>query len=400
MKKPDILVLTSSYPKKQGDSNGIFIHEFNKELSVYVNPVVIVPMYNGASPIDSIEDIPIYRHKQFLFNSVELAYGTDIMAKLKQNWLYYFIVPFYFIYELILIRKIVRIYHIELIFAPWLVPSAFVASLYKAIFNKKIKVVVTLLGADIWSCNHGLKKNILKFTLNRMDAVTAQSVPLLEEVLKLGFHHEALHCPIGIDINRFTPEKRDPEIRRKYGIREQFLLFVGSLIERKGALTLVKSMALVRDTFPDVKLLMVGCGNKEAEIKQCIEKLRLDHNIILTGNIPNHELPAYFAAADIFVLPSLSEGFPLVVMEALSCGTITVVSDLPVYRSMKTEENFLTLVEKNNPVSLANAILGLLKDKELLQKKRMIARNFAVRNFDNHKIALEYWNLFQKTLTV
>jgi glycosyltransferase involved in cell wall biosynthesis len=390
-----ILVLTSSYPKKQGDTNGIFIHEFNKALSAYADPVVIAPMYEGAAGMDIIEGIMVYRHKQFLFDSVELAYGTDIMAKIRQNFLYYFVVPFYFFYELFLIRKIVKINNIGIIHAHWIMPSAFVAALYKTLFNNKIKIVTTLLGADIWSFNRGWKKNLLRFTLKRMDAVTAQSRPLLEEILKLGFTREALHCPVGIDIDKFSPEKQDPDLREKYGIKDQFLLFVGGLIERKGVLTLIRAMSRVRDVFPSVKLLMVGSGNKEGEVKQLIRDLNLDDHIVLTGSIPNHELPSYFATADVFVLPSLSEGFPLVVMEALSSGTITVVSDLPVFRTMKSEGNFLTLVEKNNPVPLSDSLIELLKDKDSMKNTRTNARNYAVANFDNTKIAMDYWQLYQ-----
>ena len=106
--KPKILVLSSSYPKYKGDINGNFVYELSSKLSNNFDIHVLTPSFKGASKIEIVDRITIHHHKQFFINSVELAYGSDILAKIKKNFLYLFVVPFYILYQFLAIKKICK----------------------------------------------------------------------------------------------------------------------------------------------------------------------------------------------------------------------------------------------------------------------------------------------------
>jgi len=396
--RPIILCISSSYPKSPGDPNGVFVHELNKELLPYSEPIVISPLFKGGAKEEYIDNIKIYRHKQFIFNNIQLAYGTDILVKLRNNFLYYFVVPFFLTYQLFLIKKVIKRKDIKIIHAYWIIPGAFLAAVYKRYFNNDIKIVATLLGADIWSFNKGWKRNLLKFTFKYIDIVTSQSLQLGQELSELGYKGKLFHYPIGIDVTKFSPKKIDINIKERFNIKGKMLLFVGSLIERKGIKYLISSMPFVVENFPETKLIIIGSGDLQESMLKLTQDLNIAEHIIFTGNILNHDLPPYFATADIFILPSLSEGFPLVVMEALSSGTISIVSDLPVFKSLDNDKQFLITIEKRNITKLAKAIVQVLSQKEVFIKSKIEARNYALENFNIKKSAVSYSSVYQSLL--
>ena len=112
MKK--IIVVTSSYPLKEGDFNGVFVHELCKALKKDVEVLVVAPWVNGVEKEEVINGIKIFRHSQFFWN-INFAYGTDISRKLEKNPFLYFVSPIFLIYQILLIKKLVSKYKVEII---------------------------------------------------------------------------------------------------------------------------------------------------------------------------------------------------------------------------------------------------------------------------------------------
>ncbi|MCF6254179.1 MAG: glycosyltransferase [Thiomicrorhabdus sp.] len=112
----------------------------------------------------------------------------------------------------------------------------------------------------------------------------------------------------------------DPDVK--------MLLFVGSLVPVKNISTLIKSFSLVMEkkTTANTKLYIVGSGFLEKKLKDLSVKLNLQEKIVFVGPVPHDTLPLWMSAADCLCLPSLSEGHPNVMMEALACGTPVVGS--------------------------------------------------------------------------
>lgn len=111
-------------------------------------------------------------------------------------------------------------------------------------------------------------------------------------------------------------------VRDKYNLPEKFVLYIGNLKQHKNVRTLVKAMSMVKK---DVKLIINGKVNDE--LKKVINEYNLESRVQFIGYVNDEELPAIYNLANVFVFPSLYEGFGLPALEAISCGCKTIVSN-------------------------------------------------------------------------
>lgn len=135
--------------------------------------------------------------------------------------------------------------------------------------------------------------------------------------------------PAGVDLDLFKPVDRE-DARRSLGIQESnILLSVGRIEPLKGIEILVRAMALLSD-LDDSRLVIVGGKPQEDDeikrLKSIAAELGVETRTTFTGTVQQTELPAYYSAADVFVLPSYYESFGLVALEAMACGTPVIAS--------------------------------------------------------------------------
>ncbi len=130
--------------------------------------------------------------------------------------------------------------------------------------------------------------------------------------------------PGGINIEGFRPAGDRMEIRRRLDIPQEktILLTIRNLVPRMGLENLIAAMKDVVENIPDAYLIIGGSGSLKEELVQLSRRLKIEGNIKFVGFIPEQDLPDYYRAADAFILPTLElEGFGLVTLEALACGT-------------------------------------------------------------------------------
>jgi glycosyltransferase-like protein len=151
--------------------------------------------------------------------------------------------------------------------------------------------------------------------------------------LRDGWGIKATVIPNGVDYQRFACARPDPAWQR-----ERFVLSVGGIEPRKGSLDLLEAYALLRETDPDVRLVIAGgetlfdYRDYRAEWDRRAAELGADP--VVLGPVGHAELPSLVAAADVFAFPSTKEGFGLAAMEALAAGIPVVTRDLPVLREV------------------------------------------------------------------
>jgi glycosyltransferase involved in cell wall biosynthesis len=136
--------------------------------------------------------------------------------------------------------------------------------------------------------------------------------------------------PEGVE-ERFRPDL-DPSavaaVRRRYGLPERSILYVGTIQPRKNLTTLLDAFARVRDRHPDVGLVIAGeKGWLFEPFFDRLRTLRLGPSVVVTGHVPDEDLPALFGAAEVFAYPSLFEGFGLPPLEAMASGIPVVCSE-------------------------------------------------------------------------
>lgn len=388
--KPKILVLTTSFPRWENDTNGVFVLDFVKSISTFYEVHIIAPFFVGALKEEIISDIHIHRFVQFPFKKVSLAYGDDIMTKLKNNKLMGFVVPFFILSFLLKALKVIKKEKISLLHAFWLIPQGFIAVIIKKIFFRKLKIIVSILGADINGFNNKAGRFIQLKTLNELDLLIGQSKPMIEKAKKIGYEGLSVFLPLGIDTNSYKPMP----YKNNFDFNNPELLFVATLSLRKGISYLIEAISIVKKQVPNVKLKVIGNGDQMNAMKLLTKELDIVDNVEFLGFKSPADLNFYFSSCDLFVLPSLSEGFPLVVISALSSGAVTLVSDLPVFRELKEENNnLLTLFEVKNSDDLSNQILKILKDYSNYSLHTIENRDYIINHFDNNQLAIKYKNL-------
>jgi glycosyltransferase involved in cell wall biosynthesis len=194
-------------------------------------------------------------------------------------------------------------------------------------------------------------------------------------------------CPTGrffVVTNPFEPPESVPPgpVRGlSVGGEPPVVLFVGRLIPEKGIFELLKAIAALLPDTP-VRLMMVGSGSTEDELRRTIESLGLEHRVTLAGYLEGERLQAVYQDADLFVLPtSWSEGFPTVVSEAMAAGLPIVTTRLRGTADHLEEGINALFVPPHDPSALAAAMRRLLLDPELratmAQANRQKVRGFA-----------------------
>jgi glycosyltransferase involved in cell wall biosynthesis len=134
--------------------------------------------------------------------------------------------------------------------------------------------------------------------------------------------------PLGVDA-RFRPVHPvvATEIRSRYHLPARFILAVGTVEPRKNLITLLNAYHGLIDRVPDVKLVIVGKRGWRAEaFYDRMRELGLEERVIFPGFVPDDDLPAVYASAEVLAFPSIYEGFGLPVLEAMACGTPVVCS--------------------------------------------------------------------------
>ncbi|WP_459201916.1 glycosyltransferase family 4 protein [Methanococcus sp. CF] len=118
------------------------------------------------------------------------------------------------------------------------------------------------------------------------------------------------------------------DIKKKYAINYSFILYVGGLAAHKNIIRLIEAYNILKKLGVTHKLVLAGVKRyKYKEIFETIEKLNLQNDVIFTGYVPDEDLPGLYNAADLFVYPSLYEGFGIPPLEAMQCGTPVITSN-------------------------------------------------------------------------
>ena len=194
--------------------------------------------------------------------------------------------------------------------------------------------------------------------------------------------------PPGVDLVMFQPIDR-AEARRTiaYG-PGRMVLFVGRLERLKGAEVAIRALALIRDReHEDVRLVILGedsTDDDESEkerLKGIAAEVGVRDRVDFLGSVAHHELPYFYSAADVCVMPSYSESFGLVGLEAQACGRPVVGSGVSGLRSVVRDEVTGYLIDGHDPAVYAARIGRLLDDPELAQQMgrrgRLLAQRFS-----------------------
>lgn len=179
----------------------------------------------------------------------------------------------------------------------------------------------------------------------------------------------------GIDLNEWRSiDSDDPREELNLSPNDSVLLFVGTITKRKGLKHLLRALEIIIEEYPSTKLIIVGKGDNEQEVREKAERLEINDNVRFAGFVSERTKKLYYDAADIFVLPSLPGGecFPNVNLEAMASGLPVIATNVGGNpEAIKDGKNGIIVPPKNS-TQLSKAIRKLFDDN---QTREMMSSN-------------------------
>lgn len=236
--------------------------------------------------------------------------------------------------------------------------------------------------------------------LQLSDAVVALSLSDKQYISSLGVSPEKIRViPNGIDpveLNQIYSSdlSLNHQLNEFLNTKNKIILFVGPIIQRKGIEYLIKSIPyIMKDKkYNDVGFVFTGTGDFMNKSKRLCNHLKVNKFVYFTHYLKRDELLKVYSSSDLFVLPSLSEGLPTSILEAMYFGLPVVATEIPgVVDHFK---NFALLIPPKNEIKLAEAITELLKDDELCKKLSKIGKELIDASYTWDAIARRYEKIY------
>jgi len=287
----------------------------------------------------------------------------------------------------------------DLLHAYFLPQAGFVASYAGKYLN--IPSVVSIRGNDIERAAFDPSKfSHVMYALQNASAVTTNASELAKKA-KAFVEREVTLIPNGIDVELFKPLERNEALtesllesrsllrvvqQQAVGLQNNVIGFVGELREKKGLKTLLNAYAQVNKQRPTI-LLIVG-EVRAGEDRKLFDEIQAsipDSRIIVTGNISHKDMPAYYAQMDVFVHPSLRDGMPNALLEAMACEKAVIATPVGGVTDVIEDGKNGVLVKVNDADGLAEKILQLLNQPENNRTLSKRAREAILHRFTPEK---------------
>jgi glycosyltransferase involved in cell wall biosynthesis len=176
------------------------------------------------------------------------------------------------------------------------------------------------------------------------------------------------------------------------------VFYLGSLKPRKNLLFLLDVFAKVHSEEPGALLIIGGGGEQETQLKDRAAELGLSKEVVFPGHIPEDEKVAYYSLADVFVLPSLLEGFGMVAAEAMACGTPVVASSACSLPEVVVDGKTGLLADPRDVDDFAEKILRLLSSGDLREQMGQAGREWVLSNFSWNAAAAKTKAVYEDVL--
>lgn len=202
---------------------------------------------------------------------------------------------------------------------------------------------------------------MLKPSLKRFGEIVSVS-PAAAGFAKNAYHIDSAVLPNAVDIKRFKTSRPAKNTLKR-------IVFLGRLVERKGAGQLLEAFGLLIDKLPDIELIIAGDGPNRARLESQAAKLGISQTVRFLGYIDEDDKPELLASADIACFPSLyGESFGIVLIEAMAAGSrVILAGDNPGYSSVLGSQSEL-LINPRQTADFAQRLQALLTDKDKIEK--------------------------------
>ena len=384
------MTLTHNFVRFKGDYAGSFLFALLKELSHFgLSQIVLTPHDKGVKRYEVLSGIEIFRFPYASEEKEKLVYHGNMhefIAEGLSNFLLFLVFLKRFFFHGL---RIVREYKINLINAHWWVPSGLVGYLISLFTGKGL--IVTCHGTDVALIQ---KKRFLqplaKLVLRRAMAVTVVSSYLKKILIeRIGLSDENISViPMPFEFPHFSysPKKRE---------RGNSILCVARLIPQKRLDVLIDAVSqLKRDM--EIKLTILGNGPEMANLQNYVSEKGLEGIVEMPGFIARDELLNYYRSCDIFVLPSINEGFGLTLAEAMLNRKPVIGTDSGGIPDLIEDGRTGLLFPEGNSGRLAEAMRRILRDDKYAQQIAENGYQYVRKNLSSKRIGKRMFAVYKE----
>jgi N-acetyl-alpha-D-glucosaminyl L-malate synthase BshA len=306
-------------------------------------------------------------------------------------------------YELALSSKLVdmvKLYKIEVLHVHYAIPHAYAGYMAKQMLKDEgidLPMVTTLHGTDITLVgNHPFYKPAVTFSINKSDFVTSVSQSLKDDTLKLfNIKNEIQVIPNFIELDKIKKEDKSPCQRSVMANdEERIITHISNFRKVKRIPDIIAIFNKIQKEIP-AKLMMVGEGPEKEKAEHLCRELGIQDKVIFFGN--SNEIDTILCQTDLFLLPSKTESFGLVALEAMACGVPVISSNAGGLPEVNKDGFSGYLSEVGDVDGMAKNAMKILKDDAVLTEFKKNAL-ITAQQFDIKKILPLYEDLYQRAI--
>ena len=397
-----IICPTYWYPQHASDTQATYVHDINRHLARRGHSVTVVtPGDPSLSREDTFDGVRIVRFPLNL--PADLTYGR--VAQSRVSWLGRFarvaVMANYLEAQHRAIMAEAREGQADVIHAHWAIPTGPAAVV--AARKLGIPSVITMHGGDVYvNPEQGYDfptrwyvRPALRWTLRHAGALTAITEDCRQHALRAGAPESRIRLVFnGTDLRRFSPGDNGGGSAPPFG--PHMIFACRQLFPRKGIRFLLEAAAQLKPRFPDLKVVLAGDGFERPQLARLATDLGIGPDVTFLGWVPNVDLPPYYRAAAVSVIPSLEEGFGIPAAEAMGCEVAVVASDAGGLPEVVEHGVTGLVVPRGDSGALAGAIGSLLENPERRRAMGQAGRARALRLFDWDRSAEQFEQLYRE----
>ena len=263
--------------------------------------------------------------------------------------------------------------------------------------NKKFKTISTVHG---WAKDTvGVRGRVYEFldskALKRIDSIVTVSKAVVDYLIKKGIRKEKIELIYnGIKMNNNPHSFNIPKIRQGYGLpKDAFVIgAVGRLTKVKGHSYLIEAMPSILNEIKNCYLVIAGEGPLKEDLMSLIKKNNLLNNVKLIGY--TEDIGEFLAMIDLFVMPSLSEGLPIALLEAMANEKPIIASNVGGIPEVITSEDTGILIQPTDSSAISKVIKKLYHDKDKITRMAVMGKKIVKDNFSSVSMAEEYIRIY------
>jgi glycosyltransferase involved in cell wall biosynthesis len=397
-----IICPTYWYPQHANDTQATYVHDINRHLVRRGHSVTVVTPGDRSLPrSDTFDGVKIVRFPLEL--PPDLTYGR--VAQSQVSFLGKFarvvVMAHYMEAQHRAIVAEVREEGGDVIHAHWAIPTGPAAVMAARKLN--LPSVITMHGGDVYvNPEQGYDfptrwyvRPALRWTLRHAGALTAITDDCRQHALRAGAPADHIRLVFnGTDLRRFSPGENGSRPDSRFG--PNMIFACRQLFPRKGIRFLLEAGAALKPQFPDLKIVVAGDGFERPDLMRLADELGIASDVTFLGWVPNADLPQYYRAAAISVIPSLEEGFGIPAAEAMGCEVAVVASDAGGLPEGVEDGVTGLVVPRGDARALAQAMGSLLADPQRRRRMGLAGRERALRLFDWDRSAQQFEEIYRE----